>query len=169
MTTLVTDTPAGRAAAAMLSGVRSVAPDEWDAAAGEGAFTAALFLPDAPALPPPGQATADDWRAHWAAAEHAVQAVRHALAGFSRQGVAGAVVLLAPPGDGPAQAAIAHLARIAAIEAGEQQPPCRVNSLHPAPGAGPAAIARAAAWLALPASRMVTGTAQPVAAEEATP
>ena len=57
-----------------------------------------------------------------------------------------------------AAAAVTHFAKIAAVEAGDLVPPCRVNSLN-AGAASIAEIAAAAAFLVGPRSRFTTGTA----------
>jgi NAD(P)-dependent dehydrogenase (short-subunit alcohol dehydrogenase family) len=55
-------------------------------------------------------------------------------------------------------AAVTHFSRIAAVEAGDLVPPCRVNSVNPG-RVEPEQVAAAIAWLASPQSRFVTGTA----------
>lgn len=57
-----------------------------------------------------------------------------------------------------AAAAVTHFAKIAAVEAGDLVPPCRVNSLNPG-AASVAEIAAAALFLVGPRSRFTTGTA----------
>jgi NAD(P)-dependent dehydrogenase (short-subunit alcohol dehydrogenase family) len=63
-----------------------------------------------------------------------------------------------------ADAAVTHFSKIAAVEAGDLVPPCRVNSVNPGQVA-PDQVAAAIAWLASPQSRFVTGTALVLAGE----
>jgi len=61
-------------------------------------------------------------------------------------------------------AAVTHFSRIAAVEAGDLVPPCRVNSVNPG-RVEPEQVAAAIAWLASPQSRFVAGTALVLAGE----
>jgi len=63
-----------------------------------------------------------------------------------------------------ADAAVTHFSKIAAVEAGDLVPPCRVNSVNPG-RVEPEQVAAAIAWLASPQSRFVTGTALVLAGE----
>ncbi len=63
-----------------------------------------------------------------------------------------------------ADAAVTHFSKIAAVEAGDLVPPCRVNSVNPGVVASEQ-VAAAIAWLAGPQSRFVTGTAMVLAGE----
>jgi NAD(P)-dependent dehydrogenase (short-subunit alcohol dehydrogenase family) len=63
-----------------------------------------------------------------------------------------------------ADAAVTHFSKIAAVEAGDLVPPCRVNSVNPG-DVTPDQVAAAIAWLAGPQSRFVTGTALVLAGE----
>jgi len=116
-----------------------------------------------------------DFRALWEAnVESAVIGTKWAFRLLRDTASAGSVINLAslagvrPRADAAAwsaaDAAVTHFSKIAAVEAGDLVPPCRVNSVNP--GAATAEqIAAAIAWLAGPQSRFVTGTALVVGGE----
>ncbi|MFN7175011.1 MAG: hypothetical protein ACK4MT_09985 [Thermaurantiacus tibetensis] len=144
------------------------ADDAPDLAAAPGPGPVAALVAAADPAPAAGfdATTPTAFRALWEAeVERLVRAARAALRHFGAQGAGGSLVLvMGADGPGPAFAAaagaLAHFCRIAAVEAGELSPPVRVNLVRPA-GTGratPEALAAAAAFLAGPRSRMVTGT-----------
>ncbi len=116
-----------------------------------------------------------DFRALWEAnVESAVIGTKWAFRLLRDTASAGSVINLAslagvrPRADAAAwsaaDAAVTHFSKIAAVEAGDLVPPCRVNSVNPGDVA-PDQVAAAIAWLAGPQSRFVTGTALVLAGE----
>jgi NAD(P)-dependent dehydrogenase (short-subunit alcohol dehydrogenase family) len=112
--------------------------------------------------------TPADFRALWEAnVETAVIGTKWAFRLLRDTASGGSVVNLAslagvrPRADAAAwsaaDAAVTHFSKIAAVEAGDLVPPCRVNSVNPGDVA-PDQVAAAIAWLAGPQSRFVTGT-----------
>lgn len=116
-----------------------------------------------------------DFRALWEAnVESAVIGTKWAFRLLRDTASAGSVINLAslagvsPRADAAAwsaaDAAVTHFSKIAAVEAGDLVPPCRVNSVNPG-DVVPEQVAAAIAWLAAPQSRFVTGTALVLAGE----
>ena len=117
---------------------------------------------------PVADTSPEDFRALWEAnVESAVIGTKWAFRLMRDTGSAGSVINLAslagvqPRADAAAwsaaDAAVTHFSKIAAVEAGDLVPPCRVNSVNPG-SVAPEQLAAAIAWLAGPQSRFVTGT-----------
>ena len=116
-----------------------------------------------------------DFRALWEAnVESAVVGTKWAFRLMRNTASGGSIINLAslagvrPRADAAAwsaaDAAVTHFSKIAAVEAGDLVPPCRVNSVNPGVVAADQ-VAAAIAWLAGPQSRFVTGTALVLAGE----